>query len=224
MNRTLPGAKGPGHEEGQPAELVGIILVGAEDVAPCLGMNDRGIPLEPGEPFPDGGVIVLRVGQLSEQAPAARLGQLEVARRPRPPPARLAGIHHHRAEVTQFGIEQAELAPVPPRHEDQAARLVLDQTLELAAIFDRQLPRLDADIAEENDVELAQLVEPLGELLDVILVAARPACSDPGGRGGTTGRSPGRVTGRSGGSDTPSADTTRPPGPGAFPRGSRSEP
>ena len=141
-----------------------------------------------------------------------------------PQPPGWVGVQHDRAEVAQLGVEQRELAPLHARHEDQPARLVLDQPLEQPALLGRQLAVVDAHVAQEDHVELRQLVEPGRELLDVVLVAAAGLASGPGGTAGTTARRPGRATGRCAGSGTPSAGTTRRPARGASPRGSRSAP
>ncbi len=74
----------------------------------------------------------------------------------------------------KFGIEQRELASLPAGHEDQAAGLPLDQTLQQPALLGGQLAVTDADVAQKNDVEFRELVEPRRKLLDVILIAASP--------------------------------------------------
>ena len=102
----------------------------------------------------------------------ARLGQLEVVGRARAPAAGLGGVEHDRAEVAQLGVEQRELPPLHARHEDQAAGLILHQALEQPALLGGQLAVVEADVAQKHDVVLRQLVEPGGELLDVVLVAA----------------------------------------------------
>ena len=143
-------------------------------------------------------------------------------REPQPPGCDV--VEHDRAEVAQLGVQQRELAPLPARHEDQAARLVLDQPLEQPALLGRQLAVVDAHVAQEHHVELRQLVQPGRELLDVVLVAAAGLAQARDGTAGTTARRPGRARGRCAGSGTPSAGTTRRPGPAASPRGSRSAP
>ena len=57
---------------------------------------------------------------------------------------------------------------------------MLDQPLEQPALLGRQLAVLEAHVAQEDDVVLRKLVEPGGELLDVVLVAAARPCSGPG--------------------------------------------
>jgi hypothetical protein len=49
---------------------------------------------------------------------------------------------------------------------------VLDQSFEQPALFGRQQAVVEADVAQEHDVEFRQLVQPGRELLQVVLRAA----------------------------------------------------
>ena len=69
-------------------------------------------------------------------------------------------------------LEQREFTPFPARQEHQAARLVLDQALQQSALLGGELAVFQAHVSQENHVVLGKLVEPRGELLDVVFVAA----------------------------------------------------
>ena len=65
------------------------ILMHAQHFGAGLGATHRGVPLKAGQILPDFDVVLLRVGQLRQQAAAAEFGQLEAAGRARSPSARL---------------------------------------------------------------------------------------------------------------------------------------
>ena len=165
MKSTLPAPKVRVTSSGSRPNSFDGVLVDAEHVAAGLGPEHRRVPLEAGQPFPDLGVVVLRVGQLGQQAAAAQFGQLEMVGRARAPAAGLRVVEHDRAEVAQLGVEQRELRAPAAGHEDQAAGLVLDQPLEQPALLGGQLAVVQADVAQEDHVVLRQLVEPAGNCL-----------------------------------------------------------
>ncbi len=71
-----------------------------------LGAGDGRIPLETRQVFPHFQVVVLRVGQIGEQAAPAELGQFKMPWRARAPSSGLCFIHHDREEVAQRCVEQ----------------------------------------------------------------------------------------------------------------------
>ena len=161
MNSTLPAPKVRVDQQRQPAELVDGVLVHGQHLAAGLGPQHRRIPLEAGQPLPDLGIVVLRVGQLGQQAgPAAsrsaRSGWACAS------PSRPAGpVSSTTGQRSPSSVSSSENSPsLHARHEDQAAGLKLDQPLDQPALLGRQLAVAHAHVAQEDDVVLRQLVEP----------------------------------------------------------------
>ena len=161
-----------GHQQRQSAVLIGVVFVDSQHFGPRFGPQHRGIPLKARQVVPHVGVLFHRVSQFGEQTPPAQRGEFEVIRKPRTPTVWLTFVEHHRIELLQFSIEQAELAAFPTGQKNQPAGLLFDQTQEQPAFFFGELPFPNANIAQEHHVEFRQLVQAIREFLDVVGVAA----------------------------------------------------
>ena len=172
MKRTLPAPKVRVTSSGSRPNSLEASLWTQRTSLPALARSTGAYHWKPGSPS--------QTSALSSWVSASLVSRLRrpssVSSKwlgdPRAPAAGLGRVEHDRAEVAQLGVEQRELAPLPARHEDQAARLVLDQPLQQPALLGRQLAVFHADVAQEDHVELGELVEAGGKLLDVVLVAA----------------------------------------------------
>ena len=78
-------------------------------------------------------------------------------REPQPPGCGV--VEHDRIEVFQRRFEQRELPPLHAGHEDQAAGLMLDQPAQQAALLERELAVVEADVAQEHHVVLGEFFE-----------------------------------------------------------------
>jgi hypothetical protein len=76
----------------------------------------------------------------------------------RSPAAWLRRVPDHRQQIGQRRFLQCRLEAVEARHEDEAARLIAHELLQRGALLRCELAFLHTDIAEENHVELRQLL------------------------------------------------------------------
>ena len=112
----LSGAKRAGDQQRQRGRIRSRHLCERTRTSlPALARMHGGIPLEAGQSFPDFDVVVLRVGQLGQQAAAAEFGQLEVAGRARAPTAGLRRVEHDRAAGRPTRCRAATFAALASR-------------------------------------------------------------------------------------------------------------
>ena len=171
---ATPGAVGPHkedlaraesscHQQGQPAELVGDILVDAEHFGAGLGPVHRRIPLKAREVFPNVGVVVLRVGQLGEQA-APAVSVSSKWWRARFPTAGLGADQHHGAKAPSSLSVSVYCRPCQPGMKTRP--LAWCSTMPFSS---RQSSLVSwpssRPTSPEHDVEFRQLVSPCGNCL-----------------------------------------------------------
>ena len=142
----------------------------------ALGLDDRRVPVETGQPAPDLRVFLLVVAEHGEQRGAAFGGQGERGGDGFGHAVAVVVVENDRNQVGQLGVEQRELVALRAGHEDHAGRLVFHQAADEGALLLGELVFGDADVAEEDHVVFGEFFEFFGKLLDVVLAAARAEC------------------------------------------------
>ena len=143
-------------------------FVDGQDFDSRLGSRDGRVPLKARQVHPDIDVVFGRIGEFGQETFATGFGQLHAHGVSGSDSVGIRRIEDHRHERFEGCFNQAVLAALGAGHEDQTAGLKLDEAADHLALLLGQLPFVDSDIAEEDDVVFGKLFESRWEFFDVV--------------------------------------------------------